>query len=240
MGKHPRTAMLERLAAQRQDQAAAFARYGKDVTRLIQELEGPTQEIHDWAFDRLSQMGGTIVEPLLAALADPATSPFVQDELMALLAATGDERAIGPIWQVAQTCQDDEECFSSAMLYLATLGDQRALPYVREHLASDDPEIVANAVAALIMVGNVSDIAQLRLVHRRYPDHPEIRPGVVTCIFALLTQADRKTFERVMDDIFESPDDSALADDLWEQLERDFGDGTQHPRPKPKGKQQKR
>lgn len=160
---------------------------------------------------------------LLEALADPTLDPFATDEIVSLLGGTGDERAREPVWQFLQANLDDPERVSTAALSLAGLGDDRALPYLREEMDADDEEIVSNAVASMIMMGQMEDIPHLRQVHRRHRANREIRFGIANAILTILGQADRYTFSRKMDDIQASFADRDLWADLWAILESQFG-----------------
>lgn len=78
-----------------------------------------------------------------------------------------DERAREPIWQFFQANQNDPERASTAALSLAGLGDDRVLPYLRAGLDAGNEELVANSVAAMIMMGQTKDLPHLRQAHRR-------------------------------------------------------------------------
>ncbi|HDQ71731.1 MAG TPA: HEAT repeat domain-containing protein [Chloroflexi bacterium] len=204
-----------------------YTKHGDRVPQLIRQLAGPTQEIHDRAFDLLRQMGALVIEELLAALADPALDPIAADEVISLLGVTGEEAAKKPVWQFLQANLDDPERASTAALSLAGLGDERALPYLREGLDDDDEDRVSNSVAGLIMVGELEDVEHLRKVHRRHLTNSEIRSGVASAILTILESSDERTFSRIMDHIRTSFADRYLWADIWDIMEREFGSGQQ-------------
>ncbi len=204
-----------------------YTKHGDRVPQLIQELAGPTQEIHDRAFDLLKRMGALVIAELLAALADPALDPIVADEVVSLLGVTGKEAAKEPVWQFLQANLDDPERVSTAALSLAGLGDERALSYLRGGLDDDDEDRVANSVAGLIMVGELEDVELLREVHRRHRNNPEIRMGIASAILSILESSNKRTFSRVMDHIRTSFADRYLWADIWDMLDREFG--SSHP-----------
>ena len=146
----------------------AYRKYGARAHELIRQLAGPTQADYDVAFDRLVRMGEFVASELLEALNDPTLDPIATEEVISLLGGTGDERGQEPVWQFLQANRDDPERVSTAALSLAGLGDDRALPYLREGLEADDEELVANSVAGMIMLGQPDDVPRLRLVHRRH------------------------------------------------------------------------
>jgi len=199
-----------------------YRRYRDQVPRLIRQLAGPAQEEHDQAFELLSQMGKMVISELLEALADPTLDELVADEVVSLLGMTGDERAREPLWEFFNA-QTDLERASSAALSLASLGDDRVLPFLRRTLDSDNEELVSNAVAAMITVGTMEDIPRLRQVHRKYPTNWEIRFGVANAILSILGETDQRTFNQTLDDIQASFADRRLWDDIWAILESEFG-----------------
>lgn len=221
-------AAAERRRRMRPQAERVYQKYGARTHELIRQLAGPTQEDHDRAFDWLSRMGEFITPVLIEALADPMLDPFVADEVVSLLGSTGDERAREPVWQYLQTYHDDPERVSTAALSLASLGDERALPYLREGLNSRDEEVVANAVAALIMLGETEDIPRLREVHRRHRANREIRSGIASAVLTILGETNQRTFNRMLDEIRTSFADRALWEDIWEILEGEFG-SKRHP-----------
>jgi hypothetical protein len=216
-------AAAERRRKMRPQAERAYRKYGARARQLIRQMGGPTQADHDRAFDRLVRMGEFITSELLEALADPTLDPIATDEVVSLLGGTGDERAREPVWQFLQANLDDPERASTAALSLSGLGDDRALPYLREEMDADDEEIVSNAVASMIMMGRMEDIPHLRQVHRRHRANREIRFGIANAILTILSQADQYTFSRTMDDIQASFADRDLWADLWAILESQFG-----------------
>jgi len=200
-----------------------YRRHRAEVPRLIRQLAGPTQAGHDHAFDLLVRMGDTIVSELLAALADPSLDPIAADEVVSLLGGTGDQRAREPVWAFFQAHRDDLERASTAALSLAGLGDERVLPFVREALDAADEEIVANAVASLITIGELEDVHRLRAVHRRHRHNSEIRMGVANAILTILDHTDQHTLSRTLDRIQASFADRELWADIWQLLEEAFG-----------------
>jgi HEAT repeat protein len=220
-------AASERRRKMRSQAERVYQKYGARVHELICQLTGPTQQDHDRAFDRLARMGEFAAPALIEALADPALEPFVADEVISLLGNTGDEHAREPVWQFLQAHRDDPERASTAALSLAGLGDERALPYLREELNSDDEEIISNAVVGLIMTGELADISCLREVHRRHRANREIRSGIANVVLTILGETDRHTFNRALDEIRTSFADRALWADIWTILDSEFG-GKRH------------
>lgn len=217
-------AMAETRRQMRPEAERVHGQYAAEVERLIRQLAGPTQEEHDHAFDLLSRMSDTIVDELLSALADPELDPIAADEVVSLLGVTGDERAREPVWQFFQSYIDDPERASTAALTLASLLDERVLPYLRESLDSEDRELVANGVAGMITLGELEDVPRLRAVHRWHRGDLEIRFGVANAILTILDHTDQRTFERQLDDIRFSFADRALWEDIWAILESQFGE----------------
>ena len=199
-----------------------YRQYRDQVPRLIRQLGGPTQEEHDQAFDLLSQMGEMVASELLDALADPTLDDIAADEVVSLLGVTGDERAREPLWDFFQA-QVDLERASAAALSLASLGDDRVLPFLRRTLDADDEELVSNAAAAMITVGTMEDIPHLREVHRQHPTNWEIRLGIANAILTIAGETDQRTFNRTMDDIQARFADRHLWDDIWTILDSEFG-----------------
>jgi len=203
-----------------------YHKHRREIRSAIRRLSGPTQEEHDWAFDLLSSMGEFVAPELLEALADSTLDPIVADEVVSLLGATGDERARKPLWEFFQDNLDDPERASTAALSLAGLGDDRVLPYLREALdAAADDELVANAVASMIMLGEQEDIPHLRQVHRRHRANREIRMGIANAVLTIVGEADQRSFNRTMDKIQGSFADRDLWDDIWHILDSEFGEG---------------
>ncbi|MBM4465210.1 MAG: HEAT repeat domain-containing protein [Chloroflexi bacterium] len=200
-----------------------YRQYRDQVPRLIRQLGGPTQAEHDRAFDLLSQMGEMVASELLDALADAALDDIAADEVVSLLGVTGDERAREPLWQFFQAHQDDLERASTAALSLASLGDDRVLPFLRQTLEADDEHLVSNAVAAMVTVGMMEDIPRLREIHRQHLTNWEIRYGIANAILTIVGETDQRTFDRTLDDIHASFADRRLWDDIWAILEREFG-----------------
>ena len=201
----------------------AYRQHRQDVPHLIQQLAGPTQAVHDRAFDLLSEMGDTVVPELLEALQDPRLEPVAADEVISLLGATGDERARPALWACFQANRDDPEQASTAALTLAMLGDTRVLPYVREALEAADEEVVANAVTSMITLGELEDVARLQATHLQHLTNAEIRMEVVSAILAILGETDRATLNRTLDEIQTSSVYRALWTDIWSILDTDFG-----------------
>lgn len=216
-------AAAERRRRMRPQAERVYQKYGARVHELIRQLAGPTQEQHDRAFDRLLRMGEFAAPALMEALADPNLDPFVADEVVSLLGNAGDERAREPIWQFLQACRDDPERVSTAALSLAGLGDERALPYLREGLDSTDEEVVSNAVAALVMLGQMEDIPHLREVHRRHRANREIRTGIANVVLTILGETSQRTLNRTLDEIRTSFTDRALWADIWAILDSEYG-----------------
>ena len=81
------------------------------------------------------------------------------------------------MWAFFEANRDDLERASTAVLSLSGLGDERVLPYVRQTLQARDGELVSNAVAGLISLGELEDVDRLRLVHLRFMGNREIRMG---------------------------------------------------------------
>ena len=221
-------AAAENRSKMRPQAKRAYRKYGARVHELIRQLAGPTQADHDLAFDRLARMGEFVASELLQALADPTLDPTATDEIVSLLGGTGDERAREPVWQFLQANQGDPERVSTAALSLAGMGDDRALPYLREGLDSDDEELVANGVAGMIMLGQLEDIPRLRQVHRRHRANREIRFGVANTVLTILGEINQRTFSRTLDEIRTSFADRDLWADIWAILESEFG-STRHP-----------
>jgi hypothetical protein len=216
-------AAAERRLKMRPQAERAYRKYGARAHDLIRQLAGPIQADHDLAFDRLIRMGEFVVSELLEALADPTLDPIAADEVISLLGGTGDERAREPVWQFLQANRDDPERVSTAALSLAGLGDDRALPCLREELDSDDEELVANAVAGMIMLGQPEDISSLRQVHRGHRANREIRFGVANAVLTILGETDQRIFNRTLDEIRTSFADRDLWADIWAILENEFG-----------------
>ncbi len=215
-------------AADRRRQAHRLAvheyrRYRDQVPDLIRQLGSPAQPEHDRAFRLLIKMGDTITDELLAALGDSRLDSIVADEVVSLLGATGDARAVEPAWAYFQANQQDPERASTAALSVAGLGDDRVLPYLREALQFGDRESVANAAAAMITVGQLEDIPLLRLVHRQFKADVDIRKGVANAVLTILGESDRGSMERALNEIENSIADHDLWDDIWAELERTFG-----------------
>jgi HEAT repeat protein len=212
-----------------------YRRLKDQVPALIRQLAGPTVAAHDRAFRLLTGMGDTVMDELLAALADPTSDPIVAGEVVSLLGVTGDSRAIEPLWAFFQANQCDPERASTVALSLAGLGDDRTLPYLRESLRTGDRDSVSNAAAAMIMVGQMEDLPLLRTVHRQFKADTEIRAGVANAVLSILGEADQETLESELDDIENSLADHDLWDDIWALLEQSFGPGRyrrrrRHPR----------
>jgi len=125
-------AAAERRRKMRPQAERAYRKYGARARDLIRQLAGPTQADHDLAFDRLARMGELVTSELLEALADSTLDRVATDETVSLLGGTGDERAREPVWRFLQANLDDPERVSTAALSLAGLGDDRALPHLRE------------------------------------------------------------------------------------------------------------
>lgn len=215
-------ANAERRRQMRPTAERLYRQYRDQVPRLIRQLGGPTQEEHDQAFDLLSQMGEMVASELLDALADPTLDDIAADEVVSLLGVTGDERAREPLWEFFQA-QADLERASAAALSLASLGDDRVLPFLRRTLDADDEDLVSNAVAAMITVGTMEDVPQLRRVHRQHLTNWEIRFGIANAILTIAGETDQRTFNRTLDDIQARFADRRLWDDIWATLEHDFG-----------------
>jgi len=205
-----------------------YREYRTQVCDLIHQLGGPVQEDHDRAFDLLSRMGECIASELLEALADPTLDPIAADEVVSLLGGTGDERAREVVWQFLQANLDDPERVSTAALSLAGLGDDRALPYLRQGLDADDEEDVANSAAGLIMLGRMEDIPRLRQAHRLHRANREVRFGIANAILTIVGESDQRTFERTLEEIRTSFADRDLWSDIWAILDSQFGP-TRHP-----------
>ncbi len=205
----------------------AYRKYGAQARNLIRQLAGPTQADHDEAFDRLSRMGEFASPALLEALDDPTLDLIAADEVVSLLGNTGDEQAREPVWQFLQANLDGPERVSTAALSLAGLGDDRALPYLRKDLDADDEELVANAVAGMIMLGQPEDVPRLRQVHRHHRVNREICSGVANAVLTILGETDQHTFNRMLDEIRTSFVDRHLWADIWANLESEFG-STRH------------
>lgn len=202
-----------------------YRRYQHQVPVLIRQL-GTTQAAHDRAFDLLSRMSDTIVTELLEALADPALDPIAADEVVSLLGAAGDQRARAALWAFFAANRDDPERALTAALSLAGLGDERVLPYVRQSLQARDEELVSNAVASLIPLGELEDVDRLRLVHLRFLGNREIRMGIASAILTILGETSEAVAGPKLDEIEASPVDAGLWDDIWSILEQLFGPGS--------------
>jgi len=209
----------KRLQAER-----AYSEHRSQIRSLVCRLAGPTQEEHDQAFDSLTAMGEFAAPELLEALADPTLDPIAADEVVSLLGTTGDERALEPIWEFLQANLDDPERLYTAVLSLAGLGDDRALPYLREALEADDEELVANAAAGMIMVGQLEDVPRLRQAHRRHRANREICFGIANAVLTILGETSQRTFNRTLDEIQGSFADRDLWADIWDILDSQFGD----------------
>lgn len=217
-----------REAAKHRRRKSKFARrvyrqHRQDVPYLILQLAGPTQAAHDQAFDLLGEMGDTIVSELLEALQDPTLEPDAADEVVSLLGVAGDQRAGPTLWAFFQANRDDPERASTAAMSLASLGDTRVLPYVREDLEAADEESVANAVSSLIFLGELEDVDRLRATHLRHLTNHEIRTGVANAILTILGETDRATLNRTLDEIQTNPSCRALWTDIWHILDTEFG-----------------
>ena len=199
-----------------------YRRYQQQVPALIRQL-GTTQTAHDRSFDLLSRMSDTIVTELLEALADPTLDSIAADEVVSLLGAAGDQRARAALWAFFEANRDDPERASTAALSLSGLGDERVLPYVRQSLQARDEELVSNAVASLISLGELEDVDRLRLVHLRFLGNREICVGTASAILTILGETDEATMRQKMDEIKASPVDAGLWDDIWSILEQQFG-----------------
>jgi len=217
-------AMAERRRQMRPEAERIHQQYAAEVPQLIRQLAGPTQEEYDRAFDLLSRMSDTIVDELLAALVDPELDPFAAEEVVSLLGLAGDERAREPIWHFFQAHLDDPMRASIAALSLAGLGDERVLPYLRQSLKSEEREVVANAVAGMLMLGETEDIPRLREAHHWHRGDREIRMGIANAILTILGETDQHTFNRTMDEIQYSFADYPLWEDMWTILESQFGE----------------
>ncbi len=202
-----------------------YRRYQFEVPDLIRQLGGPTSADHDRAFRLLVKMGDAVTEDLLAALSDASLGSSVRCEVISLLSATGDPRAVEPAWTYFQANQHDVGLASSAALALAGLGDERCLPFLRQTLQMGERESVANAAAGMITVGEIADIALLRTVHRQFKADLEIRRAVANAVLTILGEVDRETMERTLNEIENSIADHDLWDDIWAELERTFGPG---------------
>ncbi len=201
-----------------------YRKHHGEVRDMIRRLGVPPQERHDRAFDLISSMREFVAPELLEALADPTLDPIAVDEIVSLLGATGDERAREPIWEFFQDNLDDPERASTAALSLAGLGDDRALPYLREAMDAADDELVANAVASMIMLGEPEDIPHLRQVHRRHRANREIRFGIANAVLTIVGEVDQRSFNRTLDEIQGSFADRDLWDDIWYILDSEFGE----------------
>jgi len=208
---------------QRKSARRLYRRYREQVPALIRQLAGPAQADHDRAFDLLSRMGATVVSELLEALSGPSLDAVVADEVVSLLGLTGNERARAPLWAFFQANRDNPERASTAALSLAGLGDARVLPYVRKALEAEDEELVFNAAAAMIILGELEDVDRLRAVHRRHLLNQEIRVGVANAVLTILGETDETTFNRTLDEIQISSTDRVLWTDIWRILDEQFG-----------------
>ncbi|MGD2105269.1 MAG: HEAT repeat domain-containing protein [Anaerolineae bacterium] len=213
----------ERRREMRSEAERLYRQHREQVPRLIRQLAGPTQAEYDEAFELLSQMGEMVTSELLDALADPTLDDAAADEVISLLGLAGDERAREPLWDFFQA-QDDLGRASNAALSLGGLGDDRVLPFLRRTLDSDDEELVFNAVAAMVAVGTMEDIPQLRAVHRRHPANWDIRFGIANLILSILSDAGQAALSRTLDDIQARFADRRLWDDIWTILEDEFGE----------------
>jgi HEAT repeat protein len=210
-----------------------YRRHQREVPTLIRQLGGTPsppgqseQATHDRAWDLLSKMGETAVAELLEALGDPTLDPIAADEVVSLLGAAGDQRARPALWAFFQANRGDPERASTAALSLSMLGEERVLPHVRQDLQARDEELVANAVASLIPLGELEDVDRLRLVHLRFMANREIRTSIASAILSILGETDEATLRRELDKIEASPVDAGLWDDIWYILERQFGPGS--------------
>jgi HEAT repeat protein len=145
--------------------------------------------------------------------------------VVSLLGAAGDQRAQTALWAFFEANRDDPERASTAALSLSGLGDERVLPYARQSLQASDEELVSNAVASLISLGELEDVDRLRLVHLRFLANREIRVGVASAILTILGEADEATMRRKMDEIEAGPMDAELWDDIWSILRQQLGSG---------------
>jgi len=100
------------------------------------------------------------------------------------------------------------------------------LPYVRQSLQARDEELVSNAVASLISLGELEDVDRLRPVHLRFLGNREIRMGIASAILTILGEIDEATMRQKMDEIEASPVDAGLWDDIWFILDQQFGPGS--------------
>ena len=216
-------AAAERRRQMRPEAERLYRQYRDQVPRLICQLAGPTQAEHDRAFDLLSQMGEMVASELLDALADPTLDDIAADEVVSLLGVTGDERAREPLWEFFQAHQGDLERASAAALSLGTLGDDRVLPFLRQTLGADDEELISNAIAAMVNVGTMEDVPQLRRIHRQHLTNWEIRYGIANAILTIVGETDQHTFNRTLDGIQASFADRYLWDDIWTILDHEFG-----------------
>jgi HEAT repeat protein len=199
-----------------------YDQHRDQISNLIRQLAGPTQTHRDQAYDLLSQMGDVVAPELFAALVDPTLDLDILEQVIFLLGFTGYERACEPLWDFFQAHQDDRERAATAALSLAGLGDDRALPFVRQMLNADDEEWVANAVAAMIAIGRPEDIPRLREIHRQHLTNDEIRFGIASAVLSILGETEQRTRERTLDDIEVSLADRHLWDDIRAILEEQF------------------
>jgi len=160
---------------------------------------------------------------LLDDLEDLTLDFIAADGVISLLGGTSDGRAREPLWDFFQA-QVDLERASTAALTLASLGDDRVLPFLRRTLLdADDEELVSNAVAAMVTVGTMEDIPLLREIHRKHLTNWEIRFGIANVILSIVGETDQSTFNRTLDDIQASFADRRLWDDIWAILDAQFG-----------------
>lgn len=197
-------------------------RYQQRVPELLEKLGSDSQAIHDKAFDLLAQMSMLIVPELIAVLEDPQADPLVQDEAGSLLGLTGDLRAREPLLRLLDRVQGNYKRMVNTALSLSGLGESSVLPILRRGLKSRDRNLISNAVAAMIAVGELEDVPRLRKIHRHFRTDPEIRMGTANAILAILEENGMQAVERTLDDIRESFADRALWEDIWELLEQSY------------------
>ncbi len=223
----PNRKLLETMAKARQQMRPqaerVYRQYRDQIPQLIRQLAGPAQEEHDQAIELLRQMGDTIVSQLLDALADPTLDESAVDAVVSLLGLAGDERAHEPLWEFFQANQDDLEIASTAAMSLAHFADEGVLPFVRQTLDADDEEIVANAVASLLALGEKEDIPRLRALHRKHLGNQEVRSLIADAVLTILGETDQRTLNRTLDDIQGRFADRHLWADIWAILEEQFG-----------------
>ena len=136
------------------------------------------------------------------------------------------ERARMPLWEYFQRVRSDPERGSIAALSLSVMGDMRVLPFLRMELGCRSCRRVANAVAAMVTLGELEDVERLRAVHHRYLGNEEIRSGVANAILAILSNSDTRRLERTLEQIRTNFEDRALWGDLWTLLDNSFGLGS--------------